>query len=236
MKSRLKEVLRPLYENLLKDVSGFDYRKAFFCMQWGRNFPCQPNCGILFVGKATNGWITDAEDINVFFGTGEDRIFDRFDQMQWVENLEHNQSGYNTCNSAFWRVIKKVASYYYPQNWSSYIAWSNVCKAAPFAGGNPNDSLYYAQLEDCQKILKKEIEILSPKYVVFLTGKAWSVDFLRFINDGQETHSFQTEKWDKYECKTYLIKDVYCILSVHPQGKKETEHSDCIIKLINQNK
>lgn len=205
-------------------------------MQWGRNFPLQPHCGILFVGKATNGWITDAEDINVLFGTGEDKIFDRFDQMQWVENLENNKSGYNTRRSAFWRVIKKVASNYYPKNWSSYIAWSNVCKVAPFTGGNPNDPLYYAQLENCQKILQKEIEILSPKFVVFLTGSAWAVDFLRFLNDGQETHSIHTEKWNKYECKTYLLKDVYCILSVHPQGKKEKEHSNCIIKLINQYK
>lgn len=236
MKNRLKEALKPLYENLLKDVSNFDYSKAFFCMQWGHNFPSQSNCGILFVGRAVNGWVTDSEDINLLFGTGDDTIFDRFDQMKWVENLEQNKSGYNTRKSAFWRVIKKIASHYYPQNWSSYIAWSNVCKVAPFEGGNPNDSLYYAQLENCQKILKKEIDILSPQFVVFFTGTGWAVDFLRFLNEGQVPHSVQTEKWNKYECKTYLIKDVHYILSEHPQGKKEKEHSNCIIKLINQYK
>ena len=34
----LKRRLYPLYESLIQSVKGFSYSKAFFCMQWGRNF------------------------------------------------------------------------------------------------------------------------------------------------------------------------------------------------------
>ena len=84
----LKRRLYPLYESLIQSVKGFSYSKAFFCMQWGRNFPETEHAGILFVGRATNGWITDEEDIDVLFGNTADRIFNRDDQMQWVENSE----------------------------------------------------------------------------------------------------------------------------------------------------
>ena len=153
----LRKELKPLYENLLKNVAEFD-EKATFCMQWGENFPLEKHSGVMFVGRATNGWVTDCENVDVLFSDSEDAIFNRHDQMKWVENLSGNTKGYNTRKSAFWRVIKKITKELYPEPWYSHVAWSNVCKVAPWKGGNPNDSLYYAQLGDCKKIFAKEIE------------------------------------------------------------------------------
>lgn len=48
----LRKELKPLYENLLKNVAEFDNDKATFCLQWGENFPLEKHCGVLFVGRA----------------------------------------------------------------------------------------------------------------------------------------------------------------------------------------
>lgn len=229
----LRRRLYPLYESLIQSVKGFSYSKAFFCMQWGRNFPESEHAGILFVGRATNGWITDEEDIDVLFGNTADRIFNRDDQMQWVENSEGNNNGYNSRRSAFWRVIKRVSEYYYPEDWSSYIAWSKVCKVAPFNGGNPNNELYYAQLETCLKILEIEIEQLSPRIIVFLTGENWVQDFLSYLNHENYDQAIECKSWGEYKSTAYLIKNTIMICSEHPQGKNENLHSKAIIDIIN---
>ena len=82
-------------------------------------------------------------------------------------------------------------------------------------------------------ILKKEIEILSPKTVVFLTGQSWANDFLRYLNHKQNTKSILQKTWGQYTCKVYEIDDRVFILSEHPQGKTETDHTQCILDLLN---
>ena len=223
---RLKEALMPLYKELLDVAQPTD---CAFCVQWGKNFPVTQNEGILFVGKAVNGW-KEIDDIDTLFGDGKGRIFDISDQMQWVEDMEGSEK-YNTKRSAFWRLIKKISQTFYPNNWSSHIAWSNLCKIAPIKGGNPNESSYQAQLAFCQKILEKEIEILSPKYVVMLTS-GWKKDFLWFLNGGK-TKSIRKETWGNgHETKVYKIKDVTFITSAHPQGKNEQTHVEKIIEFL----
>ena len=225
----LKNELQPLYKELLDVAQPED---CIFCVQWGKNYPVEQNKGILFVGKAVNGWITKEKEMNVLFGSGAERIFDRADQMQWVENLERNKGGYDTKKSSFWRVNKQISQKFYPDNWSSHIAWSNLCKIAPFKGGNPNNTLYYNQRATCQKILEKEIEILSPKYVVMLTS-GWEKDFLLFLNDNQPAESIHTETWGRgYKINVYRIRNTIFIASVHPQGKDEQAHVEVITRLI----
>ena len=230
-KKELKDNLLPLYEELLKNNSFEDV--CTFCLQWGENFPEKEKTGILFVGKAVNGWISDETDINVLFGETSDRIFARIDQMEWVSNLEGDEQ-YNTNKSAFWRVIKRVSQHYYPnKEWYSNVAWSNLCKISPFNGGNPNDKLYYEQLKSCQKILAKEIEILSPKYVIMLSS-GWEKDFMYYLNDNNHTKSVAKINWDGYETKLYKIKDTIFITSQHPQGKNETNHVEALTNLMKE--
>jgi len=232
MDNRIEELrnnLKPLYAELIKSVSDIDYVKAFFCMQWGKNFPFENNHGLLCVGRATNGWDSwtnnEVTVDNVF-----DCIFNKSDQMKWVEKLEGNEE-YNTNKSAFWRVIKQIAQHYHPTNWTSFIAWSNICKVAP-EKGNPNNTLYEAQIDVCHQILQTEINVLSPKVVLFLTGKNWANSTLRYLNHSQSTKSIKKHSWGDYECKVYEIDNVIYLLSEHPQGKPEVEHVQCVIDLL----
>ena len=230
-KKELKDSLLPLYKELLKGNSFEDV--CTFCLQWGEDFPADKKTGILFVGKAVNGWIHDETDINVLFGETSDRIFARSDQMEWVSRLEGDEK-YNTNKSAFWRVIKRVSQHYYPnEKWYSNVAWSNLCKIAPFKGGNPSDKLYYEQLKSCQKILSKEIEILSPKFVIMFTS-GWEKDFMFFLNDNNHTKSVAKINWDGYETKLYKIKDTIFITTLHPQGKNETNHVEVLTNLMKE--
>lgn len=226
----LRSNLLPLYKKMIDENKFSDV--CVFCIQWGNKFPENENTGIIFVGKAVNSWINSETDINILFGKSEDRIFARDDQMEWVHKSENDHENYNTKKSAFWRLVKGISKRFYSkEDWFSYVAWSNLCKIAPFEGGNPNDSLYYEQLESCCKILEKEVQVLSPKFVVMLTS-GWERDFLFPLNKDNDPECIENIIWDGYETKIYKINSVFYITSPHPQGKGEKKHIEAVTELI----
>lgn len=231
MKEEIRSALKPLYAEML---SGIKTQKdvCTFCLQWGADFPVENNTGILFVGKATNGWVTTSRDTEMLFGNTGDRIFARHDQMKWVHNLE-GDAKYNTKSSAFWRVIKNVSgAVYQNESWYSKVAWSNLYKVAAEIG-NPGSDLKTQQFEMCKKILMKEIELLSPKFVVFLTS-GWETGFIKYLNDNNDCKWLESQKWgNKYETKVCKVNETYLISSKHPQGKNEDQHAKAILSIIN---
>lgn len=229
---KFREVLRPLYVNLMKSTEGYS-RLCPFCMQWGSNW--QRNEGILFVGRATNGWLTEERDVTLLLGdrnADNGEIFNCADQMRWIEGQAGVREGYNTNSSAFWRVIRKVSVNFYPEDWSSHVAWSNLCKVAPSGGGNPSNRLYSAQLDACLEILMEEIKFLSPRAVVILTGESWSGDFLRYLNKNRSVNFSAQYFWSRYYCSVCKIGGINFIQTEHPQCKKEIDHVNCLIRLL----
>lgn len=101
---------------------------------------------IVFYGRATNGW--DEDDNPGIFTIVKCK------------------------RSPFFRLINRIANELFPQNPVESIVWSNVCKVAPRKGGNPSQKCYEAQLPFDGKILRKEMEILSPDVMIFITGIA----------------------------------------------------------------
>jgi hypothetical protein len=232
MINKIKTEILPLYKSLLEENTFKDI--CTFSFQWGKNYPFDDKAGILFVGKAVNSWVTEETDVEKIFDiNNSERIFARDDQMEWVNNLSGNIEGYNTRKSAFWRVVKRVSETFYPKNWYDNVAWTNLYKIAPFSGGNPNGKLQKAQREYCFSILKKEIEILTPQYVIMLTS-GWEWSFLRYLNDNKEVHVVETKNWGKYTTSTTQINGVNYIFSQHPQGKKEWDHRNAIVELIDE--
>ena len=234
----LAEKLKPLYQVMLDEVGDAkndDHIK--FCVQWGKHFPEEKNTGIMFYGRANNGWVcfdTNVEDI--FDPNNTERAFARDDQMIWVEESAGDVDGYNTNSSAFWRVIRNVANEFYPENELQHIVWSNLCKIAP-DGSNPSDALYYAQLPSACEIMKSEIDFFSPRHVVLLTGESWAMPFLKqiFGNDeptivGRATFGGARD----YEIKVYEKENVFYYVSEHPQGKNESTHIEALVNLIKE--
>ncbi len=228
---RLKEKIFPIYKDLL-EKGNFSEDDCIFAAQWGKNYPPENNPRLLFVGKSVNGWIKINANIDSLFDkNNNNRIFDRSDQIEWVHNSWGNKDGYNTKRSAFWRLIVKVAETFYSDDWYKKIAWSNLYKIAPKSGGNPSDKFQSLQREDCVKLLKEEIKVLAPEYVIMLTS-GWEAPFIEDIKKGKEFKFINSYKWNKYQTTLIEIDKVKYIISCHPQGKNEREHKRAIIELM----
>jgi uracil-DNA glycosylase len=233
MKTRLEKALEPIYKEMLQSIEVKNRDIYTFCMQWSKNFPLEENKGILFVGKATNGWISSETDIDILFGEHKSQIFNREDQIKWILDLEGKKSRYNTRKSAFWRVIRKISKAINGDNELDKIAWSNLYKVS-YTKENPPKKLQKMQLDYCEKILETEIEILSPKYVVFFTS-GWEKEFLKHLNQGS-LPKYKTINWGKnYKTSVVDIENIKYITSVHPQGKKEKQHSNIVVDLLIKN-
>lgn len=140
-----------------------------------------------------------------------------------------------TKNSAFFRIFKRIGEITDTENWHKQMAWSNLYKAS-FEEGNPNAQLKNEQYEYCVKILKAEIEYLSPRFVIFLTS-GWETCFIKELNGGTMPQEKNNIKWENNEYRTvsYIIDDVVYIASHHPQGKKEDPHLKAIKTIIDKN-
>ena len=223
--------LKPLYQKLLEETT---CRKKVLCTffpQAGKNYP-QASCRILVVGKAVNGWCKDSTDPHIETLFSPKGIVNRPDEMVWITKpWDSTQSDeYNTRKSAFWRVIKGVSTRVcQKEDWWNWIAWNNLYKRAPSKGGNPSAKLRKKQLTLCKEILDKEIELLNPAIIIFFTS-GWETPFLPKETPNKEI------SWGKYRLKMFQYQNRTYIQTVHPQGKKEKEHIEHILSLINQSR
>lgn len=229
------ELLKKLYAELLttiKESRKIDYDTVKFCYQHGRFYPMEsPNAGILFVGRACNGWDAYSDDVNILFGKGEGTIFKQDSIRNLISTANPN---YNANLSAFWRVIGNLSSLYYGKQWMDYIAWTNLYKIAP-EEGNPDRSLGGLQYGHCVRILECEIDLLSPKVIVFFTGddsKDWITDNFIKAACGGILPSFKKIRWDKYSLLYAEIDGRILIVTEHPQGKKEDPHVEALYGCI----
>lgn len=233
--AEMEAIFKPIYSDLINSCRGASKRPLCpFFMQWGNVFPIAENSGILFYGRATNGWVTQELDVDKLFDLSiDERIFVRDDQMQWVEDCAPIKKGcYSTKRSAFWRVIRRTASNFYGNGELQHIGWSNLCKIAP-DGSNPGEKLFNAQFPAIREIMKMELEFFSPKHIVCLTGMGWCMPFLKFLKEECELKVLYTYQWnEKYSVNVYNIGEKYFYVSEHPQGKKEDAHVDALVHAI----
>lgn len=237
-KAKLKQLYIPLLQKV--NESNFANDSCVFCAQWGEHyFDLEPKQRIMFVGRSVNGWINNSLDADVLFGEGNDRIFNRGDQMRWVHEREHDKNKYNTKRSAFWRVVKKTTEAHLPKindDWFSHVVWSNLFKVSPNnTGMNPNPKLRDLQREDCISIFRKELEIFKPEIVIMFTG-GWEGFFLKNLMGLDKQNNLPEPDnvipWSKYETKQYFVDNLNIIVTEHPMGKKEELHINALLELI----
>lgn len=197
----LYECIFPRYEQLYDAYSKvFDPKKyVVFLPQVGNAYPEAEHEGILFVGRATNGWRNHLDEPL----KGQEGVLEEGGVFGWQYNRSLQELNLGT---PFLSLLRKIAYRHCyntdPNNYFQHIAWSNLYKVAPdlnkFPGRknlNPDDSERLAQFEICDAILKEEIEILSPKYVVFITGWDWVKDFSQGKTMPTDTGLVTTENW-----------------------------------------
>jgi hypothetical protein len=96
-------------------------------------------------------------------------------------------------------------------------------------GGNPGASLREYQLEGMKMILQKDILESEPDNILFLTGESWASPF---IKDHFKADQHRLEYLDKTGSFQHNGKTFNCIISPHPQEKKEDRIVEEILKYL----
>ena len=200
---------------------------SLFCTQWGSNWTCGE--GVLFIGRATNGWGggLDADAI-----LNENTLFNAGDQMRWVDDVWTNQAPgkWSGARSPFWRVIRAVTEARYPREWYSHIAWSNLCRVSFADEGNPSESLFWAQYDECRELLRIDLDVLRPKTVVMITDyQNWGHWFTDAVVGNAKpllfSHCGCTVTVLRGNGNTVIVCD-------RPEGHAEAPMVECLAKAI----
>lgn len=233
--------IRPLYGDMAKNkcVKDIHGKKGlgFFCTQWGTSF----NQGILFVGRATNGWSYGIDPAQFDFDPANpEKLFAPTNQMELFKTHWSKRKSYegDDCRcafnrSAFWRVVRRVAETCYQDkdDWYKHIAWTNLSRCAPYSGGNPSNKLWRETLEQNRQLLKVDLEVLDPKIVLFITG-GWENDFLESIVGTEPCAAFSA---NGRAVKTWTCGGRLAIACERPEGRPEDSLVACICGAINSN-
>lgn len=183
------------------------------------------NMELMIVGRAVNDWKNyfhkhDNSKRDLIINGIERSVLT--DGLEWVEDCWGANEGYNTKKSAFWRVAKSLAVQFADKEDGAIhnIVWSNLYKAAKSGGGNPSAALKSVQFEYCLNLLKFELELYKPKYVVFLTDYyGWAEPFIKGMGVNKMTRS---DKQFVRFTGSYLDSNI--VVARHPQGKPEEQH------------
>lgn len=216
------------------------------------------NIRLLVIGRAVNGWRGDyswntSENIEVNEKANE--IITQWDkeekiEMKWKHPRYHSDGrivlpkemrglqwvnfmlGPKDRGAKFWGIGKQVAQALLTEEerneWTQYIAWTNLCKVAPADGGNPNKTLYCAQKDACRQILDKELSLLMPTHILVVA---------KYYHKGKSSDSPQKDGWtgdffdvlDRYR-KKENAKIAYV---TRPENRSKENHAE-IKNLIEQ--
>ena len=183
-----------------------------FIAQCGRDYPMEKNMGIMFYGRFNNGW----NPMNPLT----------------MDDLP-SETG-----RPFFNLIRHISEHYYPESWNTYVVWSNMCKVGPEKENNPTEALWNAQYFHMVDILNKEMEILSPKVVIFVTGNVsehWDAPL--FEKNDLKEHQVEEVMWAENGRTTlYKKNDRLYLITDRPEFRVLQPHVDCIIDMIERNK
>lgn len=229
-----REILLPAVE-MMKQNEGYEDKKVIgFFAGKGKHYDKSP-VKLMVIGRALYGWedkhdasiitsLESAEEISVKaynFIYKEDLC-----PLQWVVEEVGDDKKYNSNRSAFWRVIKRMvfelgcAPKDDPE-WSSKIVWSDLYKIN-IDNGNPSEELCDAQYPGCAAMLELEIEKYQPDKILFLTGMGWAYPFIIDLK-GFDCKTDQKTYVKGLGYYRYPNKEAQVVISVHPQGKNESE-------------
>lgn len=229
---KLEKELKPVFTDMYSNIEDID-NYWLFCPTWGKYYPSKENTGILFYGRATNGW----KDYSDYCGDADkvfDFLFNRSDQVDWMPS--------NT-RKAFVSLVKGVTEYFYHDEWNEHLAWSNVCKIAPNTEyGTPNNTLWASQYSYITKMMEIEIENLSPEVIVFVTGMTAGARWDSPLFDIDKYKGFQLSESIEWgidsrtgkplSSKAGRIDNKIIIITDRPESRPIAPHVEAILSLI----
>ncbi len=145
--------------------------------QLGELFPIEKNKGILFYGRASNGW--DRDNPN---GDDGGEVYD----MSKISKEAKKRKYFELIEKISSRILKI-------EDWYNYISISNITKVVFCYEGNPSDELWNQQYKYLAPILRTEIKLLSPQIIIFIIGNAIKCGYEKPVFE-----AFPFLKEDKY--------------------------------------
>lgn len=136
------------------------------------------NARLMVVGRAMNGWESDFSSCHSTAELAESVVTQKFDFDEIingsiiVSDQDGRKRGYSYMKSNFWKLIKHVTSYLSddPSTWNEQVVWTNLYKISPRFSGNPDWKLIKPTMQTHIDILQKEINLYTPKHILFITG------------------------------------------------------------------
>lgn len=224
-------------EEYLKRKPDRDY--TLFYPQVGKDY--RDDSLVLLVGRAPNGWgVTWGKSDDIDKKVSESKEYSETTDpgqncpLDWLnDDWNNKEKNYKLYRSAFWNVSYKFIQRQFEKNdsnWQNIIAWSNLMKISPAEGWNPTTPEWSWQLDTSVKLITKEIEELSPKYVLMLTGLDWSEDFTKAFQE----HDDHKPYYNDTVKAVYIHHKTKIIVTDRPEGKIQEEFVKDVSDHINR--
>lgn len=182
-----KNTLLSFAKNIQKtqDNSLISKRYSLFYPSLGKEYNAKRQ--LLVIGQATNGWHPKwfVKDIPTQIDSIVTDSIDYSSEdngrcpLEWINE---KWCADRLFRSFFWNVTYKIVKQKYNRtdtDWNNIIAWSNLMKIAPSDYGNPDSKEQQAQLDNCAKLFRQELEDLKPKNVIIITNlETWAEPIL----------------------------------------------------------
>ena len=205
---------------------------------------------LMVVGRAVNEWhypvrLADLKETGAitWYANAILRASTETDTcpMAWIaKSWGDREAKYDPRRSAFWRVIRELASNV-PQAgasaeaWPSTLVWSNLYKVAPANGGNPGTRLQKLQFGGCVELLRMELINYQPRHVVFLTGLDWAGPFIEAIG----TEAFEQVGRAHVQAAGRFpgrFGGSRFVVAKHPRGKNEAQWLQEVLQALHRAK
>lgn len=205
---------------------------------------------LMIVGRIANGWSSikaDSEDEFALKAAIQFGNIMRFDSMITNENGKlyltsdmdkDKKDRYLFNTKPFWSYSKEIyeklpGTTLNYDLWMNNIVYSNLYKVGSTKPGavSINNWSLSTQLLACREILKKEIEILKPSHILFLTGYDWIWDFKDIFDTISHIGTNETKKniYDQYVEAVGYINNIPAVITCRPEYKnKEKFVSDAL--------
>lgn len=224
-----------LYREQLAEVAQARVRRpvtqALFWPKVGRLYDGE----LLLVGRAVNGWIDrweprdprpPAELAAIARHTAEGTV--NGCPMGWVlDRWGQRDDGYDTARSQYWMTARRVVTALVPgseDDWPSRIAWSNLAKVAPYAGGNPGSASLRVQRGAAgTALVAREVEELAPRRIVAFTDRWWFAPFAAALGIELEDREGLVEAVGRRGEQRIVV-------AVHPMTRSPAAVADAIIQ------
>jgi hypothetical protein len=206
------------------------------------------------VGIAPNGWkCLNATSRELFMDDAEEQ-FNNKKRWDWIElingaqylseerHITNLKDRYCVSQKAFWSYSKEVWEHLShntetDEKWQENIVWSNLYKYSPAAGYNPDDKCARVQQAVCVEILKYELNVFQPDYVLLMTGYDWFAPFapsfehvhdegLRNICRGKDKNEFFVEATANYQKAKVVI-------ACRPEMRDKAKYVEAVVNAFN---